>query len=173
MIWAVIPAVFLIIFLTAYLPVLIKISVESEVRDLLFEQLGIEELGFGNIRDALYLSILSALPVEVVKFVSGLAAGIIALLVLAWLGWACVYTYMNTRYALIITDSRVFAKAKNKAFQTDFQSIVNVAVAQSLFGKIFGYGEIHIQTQKDAITVCNIAHAKSIENVLWSKAEKD
>ena len=172
-IWAAIPALLLIIFLTAYLPVIIKVSVQSELRELLLSQLGLEEFGFGDIRNAMYMLLFSALPVGVVKFVSGLVATIITLLVLAWLGWACVYTYMNTRYALIITDTRVFAKAKNKVFQTEFDGIINVAVAQSLFGKIFGYGEIHIQTQKDAITVCNIANAQSLANVLWSKADKD
>lgn len=172
MIWAVIPAVFLVIFLTAYLPVLIRYSVEEELRNILFEELGIEGLDFGSMRDALYMTVFSALPAGFVRFVSGFMAAILTLLVLAWLGWASVYTYMNLRYALIITDTRVFAKAKDKVFQADFVDIVNVATAQSLFGKIFRYGEINIQTQKDAITVCNIANAKSLETVLWSKAEK-
>jgi len=173
MIWAVVPAVFLVIFLTAYLPVLIKISVESEIRSWIFEQLGVEEIGLTDMRDALYMLIFSSLPVEVIKFISGMAAALITLLVAAWLGWACVYTYLNTRYALIITDTRVFAKARGKAFEAEFGKILNVAVAQSLFGKIFGYGEIHIQSEKDAITVCNIVRAKSVRNVLWAKVNKD
>lgn len=172
-IWAVIPALLLITFLTAYLPIIVKYSLEAELRDALLEQLGLNDFGFGAVREALYLAIFSSLPVGVVKFVSGLAATIITMLVLAWLGWASVYTYRSTRYALILTNTRVFAKARDKVLDANFKSIVNVAVAQSLFGKIFGYGEIHIQTEKAAITVCNIANVKSLETLIWSKAEKD
>lgn len=172
-IWAVIPALLLITFLTAYLPIIVKYSVESELRDALLEQLGLNDFGFGAMREALYMAMFSSLPVGVVKFVSGLAAAIIITLVLAWLGWASVYTYRSTRYALILTNTRVFAKAKDKVLDSEYKSIVNVAVAQSLFGRICGYGEIHVQTEKDAITVCNIANVKSLETLLWSKAEKD
>lgn len=172
-IWAVIPALLLITFLTAYLPIIVKYSVESELRDALLEQLGLNDFGFGAMREALYMAMFSSLPVGVVKFVSGLAAAIIITLVLAWLGWVSVYTYRSTRYALILTNTRVFAKAKDKVLDSEYKSIVNVAVAQSLFGRICGYGEIHVQTEKDAITVCNIANVKSLETLLWSKAEKD
>jgi len=168
-IWAVIPAFLLAIFLVAYLPVLIKYALNAEAKRLLLETLGIDGLDFGAVRNAIYIELFGFLPVGVVKVIGGFGAGLIALLITAWAVWAGVYSYMNTRYALIITDRRILAKAKEQVLDTEFAPVLNIIAAQSLFGKLFGYGELNIQTKTNAITVCNIAEVNRVRELLWTK----
>ncbi len=172
MIWAVIPALFLFIFLTAYLPVIITYSVDTALRNALLEELGLESLNFGAIRNEIYQTVFSFAPKGVISFVKGFVVFLIILLAACWFGWACVYTFINSRYSLIITNRRVFAKAKDKVFQTEFPKILNVSVAKSVWGRLFKYGEILIQSEKDAITVANISNAENVKNILLAKSEE-
>ena len=71
MIWAAIPALFLFIFLTAYLPVIITYSVNTALRNALLEELGLESLNFGAIRNEIYQTVFSFAPKGVISFVKG------------------------------------------------------------------------------------------------------
>lgn len=172
MIWAVIPALFLFIFLTAYLPVIITYSVNTALRNAFLEELGLESLNFGAIRNEIYQTVFSFAPKGVISFVKGFVVFLIILLAACWFGWACVYTFINSRYSLIITNRRVFAKAKDKVFQTEFPKILNVSVAKSVWGRLFKYGEVLIQSEKDAITVANISNAENVKRIILAKSEE-
>ena len=85
------------------------------------------------------------------------------LLFLAWLGLNLVLTWKHFRYALAITDSRVIGFAGSKEMDVPYDHLVNCFVEQSLWGKLFGYGSVVIQTKRQTLTFQNRKNPKAIQ----------
>lgn len=92
-----------------------------------------------------------------------------ALVALVWFIWCIVMTARHFKNSLTIDGDDVACSAKRQKFFTTLDKIDNVFVEQSLWGKLFDYGNITIAAQNGSITVYNIADPKSLDAVLKSK----
>ncbi|MBR2012879.1 MAG: PH domain-containing protein [Clostridia bacterium] len=82
-------------------------------------------------------------------------------------------TYLNTE--LSITDKRVIGKAgfvNSASLDAPLNKIQNVVVDSGLFGKIFNYGNIKIQTAGDAISFVGIKEADAFKKFLMNQIEE-
>lgn len=177
MIWVSVPAFLIIDFLTVYLPQIISYAVNAELKQMLLEQLGLQQLSFSNLyaaaRTDIYSQIFSFLPASFINFVKGLFTAMLIILIIVWLIWACIVTKLNLRYSLVITNMRVLARAKDDVFETSYDEINNVVVGRSIWGKLLRYGEITVQAENGSVTVKNIADAEEIKNLLNAKIDQD
>ncbi len=161
--WLSIPSVFLFYYLVT-LPAMIKRLVSSAFRKEVADSLGITEieLGFSELLSAARIDITVFIPDFVITLIKFSAI----LLVIAWLLWAAFTTFQQMRNALIRTENRILAYSKKQVLVAPISEIKNISVEQSLWGKLFCYGNISILCQKGAITVKNISDPQGWKHTL-------
>ncbi len=82
-------------------------------------------------------------------------------------------TYLNTE--LSVTDKRVIGKAgfiNSASLDAPLNKIQNVTVSSGLFGKIFNYGDIEVQTAGDAIAFYGVKDADKFKKFIMNQIEE-
>ncbi len=82
-------------------------------------------------------------------------------------------TYLNTE--LSVTDKRVIGKAgfiNSASLDAPLNKIQNVTVDSGLFGKIFNYGNVKIQTAGDAIAFFGIKDPDGFKKFLMNQIDE-
>lgn len=166
--WISVPALLIFCFGVTYLPGLIRYAVHAKLRETLMQQLGVTELGFGDVFSAVAKDVFGAAA----PFLIGVGIFFSVVLGLVWLVWALVTTRRIRSYALVCTDFRVIGKTKAQELAIPYPQLKNVFLGSSVWGRWFGYGELTLQSDKGSITVKNIAHAENIRRFLMSKIEE-
>lgn len=153
MIWISIPAVFAIFFLTIELPILIRSYINSEIKNLLMDMLGLENMNFSQVVFHLNTVLRLSLPSWLVGFITFLSV----LLFIVWVCWASVMTVLHFRYELLLTDRRIMGRTKNNELECEWEAVNNIFVERSVWGKLFHYGTLTVQTRKGAITIKQVS----------------
>lgn len=148
--WVVLPAVLLLLFLGVCLPPLLSIYFGVKQTERIAQALGIEEVNFLDL--LLHMGVAFRLP----KFLTVFISLTLVLLIVSWLGWACVKTYLHFGYELIVTDRRILLYAKGEYLESKWEDVKNVFVGQSLWGRIFRYGSVTVHTSRGAATVKDV-----------------
>ena len=146
--WMSIPAVFLFVFLFVVLPPIVHAMISRELSEALQAQLGVETLSFWDAAASVFPH--SAVNALLIASASVLAA--------VWLIWACVMTRRCLGYEIAFTDLRVIGKAKELFFEAPFGKIKNVFVERSIWGKLFGYGNVTVYAEN--ISSCTFRNIK-------------
>lgn len=153
MTWISIPAVFLVYFVFFELPILIRSYIDAEIRNLLLGMLGLDKLSFGTV---LFHS-NAVLGISLPSWLIGFVTFLFILLFIVWLCWASVMTVLHYGYELILTDRRILGRTKNNELECEWEAVNNVFVERSVWGKLFHYGTLTIQTRKGAITIKQVS----------------
>ncbi len=167
--WVSIPGLFFIIFLLVYLPQLIRVMFSQAVKEAVMSSLGVESMQEVNVMKYVSDQIWGHIP----KLLIVLGMIPFILLILAWLGWCIVMTFRYFRYSVAVTDSRVIGNAAGEILDAKLTDIINVFIEQSLFGKIFNYGNITISSKGKSLTFQNIHNPKVMYRLLKSYAERN
>lgn len=144
--WVSVPCFLLVSFGALYIPPLLRVGKVVSLVD--------EEIGEG----------LSKAAIGVLTF-------IVILLAAVWAGVAAVLTKRNVCFSLIYTNLRVFATTKNEQLEAPVGEIKNVFVGDSLLGKLFGYGNLTVQTERGSITVKNVCEPEELKRALFKLLE--
>lgn len=172
LLWVSVPAFLLVFCVIVYLPQIIAIQVNAELRRTIMEAMGVEYLSFGNLLSAAKDQAFSSVFADLAGVVSGIVTFFVILLIIVWFIWACIYTRMNVRYSLTLTNQRVIATVKGESFEAEYKDIYNVCVLRSIWGKLFGFGEISVQAEKGAMTVKNIASAEQLQKAILDRVDE-
>lgn len=172
LLWVSVPAFLLVFCVIVYLPQIIAIQVNAELRRSIMEAMGVEYLSFGDLLTAAKNQAFSSVFADLAGIVSGIVTFFVILLLIVWFIWACIYTRMNVRYSLTVTNLRVIATAKDERFEAEYKDIYNVCILRSLWGKLFGFGEVSVQAEKGAITVKNVARAEELRKAILDRTDE-
>lgn len=166
--WLSIPMVFVVYFLFVRLPIMIKNAIKNAAVDAVEEGLGLGEVS-DTIEEA-KSGLLSAIfgEIEIPTFVYVLIAIPVVLLILAWLGWCLFMTYRHFQCKLAITDFRVIGKVKDDEMNAPLSDLKNVYIEKSIWGRLFNYGALVIQTRTKTLTFNDIHNPIEIRNILMS-----
>ena len=151
--WLLIPTVILFFFLTTCLPVIIKNLASSAVKSLIAESLGVERLSFFDIVRNIWRVVLPSVPSWVITLIKVP----LWILFIMWLGFTGVRTYLHFGYEIVIAENRILASAKGETLNCEWQNVKNVFIEQSVWGKLFCYGSVTIQGDRQTITVKHVA----------------
>ena len=165
--WLSVPSIGLVLFLTVYLPNLLRLWFSKAVREAVLSEVGADTLSELNVSSYIMGEITGSLPKVVVVLVSIP----IVLLCLAWLVVCVWMTKRHFGYELAITNLRVIGKARNETFASPTAEIKNVFIEQSLWGKIFKYATITVQSRKGTKSFYNIANPDKMYKRLKEYAE--
>ena len=148
--WLVLPAVLLLLFLSVCLPILGSVYSSVQKMELIAKALGIEEINFADL--VAHMGVAFQLPKFLIIFIDV----ILGLLIVSWFGWACVKTYLHFGYELIVTDCRILLYAKGEYLESKWEDVKNVFIGQSIWGKLFRYGNVTVHAPRGAVTVKNV-----------------
>ena len=165
--WLSVPSIGLVLFLTVYLPNLLRLWFSKAVREAVLSEVGVDKLGEMDVSSYIMGEITGSLPKVVVVLVSIP----IVLLCLAWLVVCIWMTKRHFGYELAITNLRVIGKARNETFASPTAEIKNVFIEQSLWGKIFNYATITVQSRKGTKSFYNISSPNKMYKRLKEYAE--
>lgn len=166
--WISAPSVLLFVFLTVYLPRIIRRLFQKTFRTWLFGLLGLDRIGGesgGEVLDdasrvlrapALVLSVLAIL-----------------LLLIAWCAVCTYITRRNFQYNLALTNFRVIGISAGKVLDASVNSIVNVFLEQPLLGKLLNYGTVTVYTRQKSISFYHVQNPEKIYGSLMQYAEKN
>lgn len=157
--WLAVPAVFLVFFLTVCLPAMIKTLAVDTAKAVFEEAIGIEEAGFSDVALHLWRAVMPAVPDWLVVFVQVL----VWMVFLAWAGVTLVRTYLHFGYEMILTETRVLARARGALFDCAWNDVKNVFVEQSLWGRLLKYGSVTVQGPRGSVTVRHVADPKAVQ----------
>lgn len=172
LLWVSVPAFLLVFGGIVYLPQIAALWLDAELRQAAAEALGVDTLSFAQLLAAAGEGTFFAAFADLAAVVRGIAVFFLALLLVAWFVWACVYTRQNMRYSLTLTDRRVIATAKGERLEAEYQEIYNVAVLRSVWGRLFGFGEISVQTEKGSVAVKNVSGAERWRRELLARSDE-
>lgn len=156
--WLAIPTVFLVFFLTVFLPVIIKTLAVDTAKAAFAAAIGVEEVTFSDVTANFLQALIPAVP----HGVAVLLQVMLWLLLISWLGFTVVRTYLHFGYEILLTDTRVRAKARDEIFDCKWSEIKNVFVEQSLWGKLLHYGNVTLQGPRGAVTVKHVADPDTV-----------
>lgn len=170
--WLSVPMIFVVYFLFSVLPGIIRRSIRNAVVGVVADGIGLEEItkeipaGSSGVPDQMFDSIKTAVYL--------LAAISIALLVLAWLGWCLyqTYKYQHFQYGIALTDFRVIGKAGDDVLSIQFSALKNIYVERSVWGRLFKYGSVIIQTDRRSVIFKNIHDPMHICSLLLPYVER-
>lgn len=164
--WLSFPAGFLLYWLIVYFPLYVKSLFSSATKAIIMEALnlpteGSQGTGFSAAYVADYVAHKFWEPLP--GFIKFLIIFPIILLFIAWLGLNLYLTKKHFRYALAITDSRVIGFSGSQEMDVRYDQLVNCFVEQSLWGKLFGYGTVTIQTKKLSLEFHNRKNPQAVK----------
>lgn len=150
--WLAIPCALLLLFLSVCLPILTSIYSSVQKVEMIAQALGVdvEEVTFFDL--VAHMGIAFRLPKFLIVFLTIL----LTILLSSWLCWACVKTSLHFGYELIATDRRILLRAKGEEMECDWENVKNVFIGQSVWGKLFRYGNVTVHGSRGAITVKSV-----------------
>lgn len=163
--WLALPALFLVLFLTVIVPVAVKTYASYELKTIIMEETGLEELGLGDLLSHPLRTLFPGIS----GMVRGLLIAITVILSAIWFIFCCIRTKLNTGYELILTDKRILAFAHGEMFSDDWQNIKNVYVECSLWGKLLKYGTVTVNAVGRTVTVRHIASPETVRNEFYMR----
>lgn len=163
--WLSLPCLFIILFLTVIIPVAVKTYASAELKELICEQAGLEELGLGD----LMTDPLRTLFPEISGILKGVLIAVISVLFLIWFVFCCIRTKLNTGYELILTDKRILASMKGEIFSESWQNIKNVYVERSLVGRMLKFGTVTVNATGRTATVRHIVTPMAVRNAFYAR----
>ncbi len=95
----------------------------------------------------------------------------IVLLVLAWLGWAVYTTQRLLRNEILHTTERILAYSDGIFFESPLNEIQNAIIERSIWGRLLGYGNIHITAKNGSVTVRSIVNPDQWQASLWKLSD--
>ncbi len=158
--WLSVPSFFLIYYIMT-LPARIKTVIVSTINDSIQEQLGIEKLDFS----------FELIPFEMPMLPKLLISIPIVMLVLAWLGFQAVMTCRLLSNHLWLTNERIFGRSNGMTLIANTNEIKNVMIESSIWGRLFGYGDLNIVTKSGSITVRSVAEPNEWKRILMKFTE--
>ncbi len=156
--WLAIPTVFLVFFLTVCLPVIMKTLAVDTAKAAFAQAIGVEEVTFSDVTANFWQALIPAVP----HGVAVLLQVMLWLVFFSWLGFTLVRTYLHFGYEILLTDTRVRAKARGENFDREWSEMKNVFVEQSLWGKLLHYGNVTLQGARGSVTVKHIVEPETV-----------
>ncbi len=153
--WLSVPTLFFIYFLMT-LPARIKTIIISSVTDSIQEQLGMEKLSFS----------FDLIPFEIPMVVKVIISIPIIILILVWLIFEISMTYRAMNNHLWLTNERILGKAKDITLIAGTDEITNVMIESSIWGRLFGYGNLNIVTKSGSITIYSVNEPNEWKRIL-------
>lgn len=163
--WLLLPTFLLVMFLSVCLPILGSIYSSVQRVELIANALGVEEVKFFDLVANMGIAFSFPKPLIV------LCKVVLGLLIASWFLLACVKTYRHFGYELIATDRRILIKARDKELESNWEDVKNVFVAQSLGGKIFGYGNVTVHCASGAVTVRDVTSPLRYKQEFYERME--
>ena len=130
-----------------------------------------DSLDIGDISD----NISSEVSGSFGSYIGGLRSvlqtiGIIAVVVLV-LAWICVclyltYKYLTNRSYITLTNFRVIGKVGDNVYEIQFDGLKNVYIERHIWGRLFKYGAVVIQSDRRSITFRHIYDPVKIKDLL-------
>ena len=161
--WLVLPCLLLLLFLSVCLPVLGSIYSSVKKVEMIAEILGVEEVTFSDL--VAHMGIAFQIPKFLIIFIDVM----LGLLIVSWLGWACVKTYTHFGYELIATDKRILLQAKGATLESTWEEVKNIFIGQSVWGKLFHYGNVTIHCSRGALTVKSVTDPYRYRQELYKR----
>ncbi len=163
--WLLFPFILLLFFVTVCIPVLYGIYSDVQKLQDVAEMLGVEDINFTDL--VANMTAVFGLP----KFVKIILGCMVGLLFLCWFIWACVKTRLHFGYGLIATDERILLSSKGEYLESEWEGVKNVFAEQSLWGKIFGYGNITVHTGRGVLTVKSVTSPIKVKNEFYFRIQ--
>ncbi len=156
--WLFLPALFLFFFLTVCLPVILQTLVNKAARAAFAAAIGVEDVGFFDVASNLWTAVSPWIP----RWIFITAQVLLWLTVAVWVAVALVRTFRHFGYKILLTDKRVFARARSERFECEWKDLVNVFTERSVWGKLFRYGNVVLQGPRGSVTVRHVAHPEIV-----------
>ena len=80
-------------------------------------------------------------------------------------------TFRHFDNKLTVVNGDVYCYSRGQHLSTTLAEIDNVFIEQSIWGKLFDYGNITVATKNGSLTVRNIANPNDIANILKSSLQ--
>jgi len=157
--WLAIPSFLFVTLFLPFLGTLIKTLVSESVKQSINIQ-GVSPFAYA------WQSVFGDL-LGIVKFLIFFP---ITLLVTVWVVLCLILTYRHFKYFVVITDSRLLGKSKNKEVVVSLKTIKNVYCEQSIWGKFLNYGNVIVNTSKNTFEFKSISSPKKIKDFLMKYA---
>ena len=168
MTWVSVPAILITMFLVTYLPSLFTMLFSSMARQAAAEALGLSDGSDVNVASYVFDQVFGFIPTWVWVLI-----GIpVACMVLAWLIWGLVMTYRHFQYKFVMTNLRVLGVARGELLDAPLKDVKNANLEQSIWGKLFRYGAVTVQTSKGTLTFYNIHDPRSVYKAVMDQANE-
>lgn len=93
------------------------------------------------------------------------------LMAVIWVIWCIVMTFRHFDNKLTVVNGDVYCSSRGQHLSTTLTEIDNVFIEQSIWGKLFDYGNITVAAKNGSLTVRNIANPNDIANILKSSLQ--
>ena len=80
-------------------------------------------------------------------------------------------TFRHFDNKLTVVNSDVYCYSRGQHLSTTLAEIDNVFIEQSIWGKLFDYGNVTVAAKNGSLTVKNIANPNDIANILKSSLQ--
>ena len=168
MTWLCGPVCLITLFLITYLPPLFGMLVSSAAKQAAAEALGLSDGSEVNVASYVFEQVFGAIP--------GFAWVLIAIplvgVMVAWLIWCLVMTYRHFQYKFVMTNQRVLGVARGELLEATLKEVKNANIGQSIWGKLFHYGEITVQTAKGSLTFYGIHNPQETYKLVLEQAKE-
>ena len=163
--WLSLPTLFMLFFLTVIVPVAVKTYASNELKTLIMENAGLEELGLGDLLSDPFRTLFP----EISGIVRGLLIAVVIILYVIWFAFCCIRTKLNTGYELVITDKRILASVKGEISTESWKDIKNVYIERSIWGRMLKFGTVTINAVSRTVTVRHIVEPMIVRNEFYSR----
>lgn len=157
--WLAVPTVFLVLFLTVCLPIMLRTLAVDAAKAAFEAAIGIEDAGVGDIFAHAWQAVLPTAP----HWVTVLIQIPVWIAVIVWLLFSIISTIQHFGYEIVLTDKRVLARARNESFECSWAEIKNVFVEQSMWGRLLHYGSVTLQGPRGSLTVRHVTNPDTIK----------
>ena len=166
MTWISAPVILITLFLATYLPPLITMLVSSAAKQAAAEALGLSSSSDLNVASYVLDEVFGFIPTFVWVLIGIPLAGII----LGWLIWCLVMTFRHFQYKFVMTNLRVLGVARGELLDAPLNEVKNANMEQSIWGKLFRYGAITVQTARGSLTFYNIHKPRETYKAVMDQA---
>lgn len=105
------------------------------------------------------------------NFFRSLMLVVTILMAVIWVIWCIVMTFRHFDNKLTVVNGDVYCYSRGQHLSTTLAEIDNVFIEQSIWGKLFDYGNITVAAKNGSLTVRNIANPNDIANILKSSLQ--
>lgn len=105
------------------------------------------------------------------NFFRSLMLVVTILMAVIWVIWCIVMTFRHFDNKLTVVNGDVYCYSRGQHLSTTLAKIDNVFIEQSIWGKLFDYGNVTVAAKNGSLTVRNIANPNDIANILKSSLQ--